>query len=233
MIITKFILINNKTKMLQQTLKDFGAQLLLEFTREIIRNTKTYQTTTITKEVKKILYQKKELKEIPKKMDIPLIVYEKIKGDEERILQLKKAEIKQEFKPKEKRVQLQRHRRHIKASAFIPELMLPETVRNLKPMPTSQYIHLGKLDVLIRDPLVKTIECNGSDEKITVTGLMGRKNTKIVLNSNEINEIISKFSEASRIPISEGLFKVVFGRLVFSAMVSALVGSKFIMRKIA
>ena len=109
--------------------------------------------------------------------------------------------------------------------------MLPETVGNLRPIPTSQQIYLEKLDVLIRDPLVKTIECNGSGEKIVVTGLMGRKNTEIVLNSNDIDGIITKFSGASRIPISEGLFKVVFGKLVLSAIVSTLVGSKFIIRK--
>ena len=120
----------------------------------------------------------------------------------------------------------------IKVTWFKPEEpMLPETVGNLRPIPTSQQIYLEKLDVLIRDPLVKTIECNGSGEKIVVTGLMGRKNTEIVLNSNDIDGIITKFSGASRIPISEGLFKVVFGKLVLSAIVSTLVGSKFIIRK--
>ena len=220
--------------MLQQTSEDFRRNLILEFTKEIIKNTETYKTTIITKEVKKILYQKKEIKEIPKKINIPLIVYEKIKEDKERVLQLKKAE--QEFGPKQisrmrsiPRVQLQGHPRQTR----IPESMLPETVGNLKPMPTSQSINLDKLEVLIRDPLVRTIECNGSDEKIVVTGLMGRKNTEIVLNANEIEGIISKFSEASRIPVSEGLFKVVFGRLIFSAMISSMVGSKFIIKKMS
>ena len=83
--------------MLQQTSEDFRKNLILEFTKEIIRSTQTYKTATITKKVKKVLYQKKEERKIPKKMDIPLIVYEKIIGDKERILRLKKAEAEQEY----------------------------------------------------------------------------------------------------------------------------------------
>ena len=94
-------------------------------------------------------------------------------------------------------------------------------------------IDLGKLHPLIRDPLVKVIECNGPDEKIIVIGAMGRKNTKIILTKEEINNTINKFSEAAKIPVHEGVFKVVFGTLIFSAMISEVVSSKFLIRKMA
>ena len=42
-----------------------------------------------------------------------------------------------------------------------------------------------------------------------------------------------KFSVASKIPVNEGLFKAAIGNLIISAVVSDIVGIKFVIRKIA
>ena len=60
---------------------------------------------------------------------------------------------------------------------------------------------------------------------------MGRKNTLISLDENEIKEVIKKFSDASKIPLSDGVVKIVFGRLILFAVFSELVSSKFIIKK--
>ena len=101
----------------------------------------------------------------------------------------------------------------------------------MRPIPTSQYLNLAKLNPLIKDPLVKVIECNGSGEKIGVNGVMGRKTTGIILSREEIEDVITLFSEATRIPVFEGFFKVVFGRLILTAVVSKVTDSKFIITK--
>jgi hypothetical protein len=67
---------------------------------------------------------------------------------------------------------------------------------------------------------------------VYVTGNMGNKKTGIVLSKDEIDEIINKFSEASKIPLGEGVFRVAVGKLVFSAIVSDVVSSKFIIKKL-
>jgi type IV secretory pathway ATPase VirB11/archaellum biosynthesis ATPase len=79
--------------------------------------------------------------------------------------------------------------------------------------------------------LVKNIECSGPDEKIIVSGAMGRKPTSITLSKEQIDEIIERFSQATRIPVSEGIYKVVHGNLILSAIVSEIIGSKFIIKK--
>jgi len=237
-------------KMLKQTSKNFKKFFLLEFTKELIRSTETYKELRIKKEVKKIIHEKlikpePSQKKLLEKNILRGVIKEKIKIDSESIAQLKKEEILSEFKkfysltkPVKRQEPIKPSLRApfsytIPAPLKIPEPRLPETVQHLRPILTSRMIDLGKLHPLIRDPLVKVIECNGADEKIIVMGKMGRKSTKIILIKEEIDEIINKFSEATKIPVHEGIFKVVFGRLIFSAIVSEVVSSKFLIRKMS
>jgi hypothetical protein len=226
--------------MLKQTSKNFKKFFLLEFTKELIRSTETYKELRIKKEVKKVIHEKLIKPKLPqekllKKKILRGAVKEKIKRDSEMMSQLKREETLAEFK---KFYSLTKPVKpsfpyRIPAPLKIPESRLPETVQYLRPIPTSRMIDLGKLHPLIRDPLVKVIECNGPDEKIIVIGAMGRKNTKIILTKEEIDNTINKFSEAAKIPVHEGVFKVVFGTLIFSAMISEVVSSKFLIRKMS
>ena len=113
----------------------------------------------------------------------------------------------------------------------IPEPKLPPTLQYLKPTPTNIQIDLEKLNPLIKDSAVKTIECNGPDENIIVRGTMGTKRTNIILSEEEINQVMKKFSETKKIPLHEGIFRVVVGRLILSAIISDVIGSKFIIKK--
>jgi len=115
----------------------------------------------------------------------------------------------------------------------IPEPALPETVSYLKPIPTSEQIDLGKLNALRRDPLVKVIECSTFEENVFVVGIMGRKKTPIKLNKEEKEDILKKFSQTAKIPLTEGLFKAAVGNLVISAVISEIAGIQFVIRKIS
>ncbi len=113
----------------------------------------------------------------------------------------------------------------------IPEPRLPPEFRYLRPVPNIREIDLGKLNPLINDRAVETIECTGPDKAITVSGRMGTKPTEIILDNAEVEDIILRFSKMSRIPADIGLFKVVVGHLVFSAVISDVVPSRFLIRK--
>ena len=113
----------------------------------------------------------------------------------------------------------------------IPETRLPPHLQYLKPIPRKMEIDLEKLNPLIKDPAVKVIECNGPDEHIFVRGTMGTKPTNIVLSNEEINSIIKTFSQISKIPIHVGIYRVVVGRLILSAIISEVIGSKFMIKK--
>ena len=114
----------------------------------------------------------------------------------------------------------------------IPKTQLPPRFQYLKPTPTKLEIDLGKLNPLVSDPLVGEIECSGANQNIIVVGTMGKKKTNIFLSREEIEDVINKFSEVSKIPVQEGVFKVVAGNYIFSAVVSNLITSRFIIKKI-
>ncbi len=119
-----------------------------------------------------------------------------------------------------------------KRTLTIPEQTLPPHLQYLKPVPGNIEIDLEKLNPLIKDPAVKFIECNGPDEHIIVRGEMGTKPTSIVLSKEEINKITKTFSQISRIPTHDGVYRVVVGRLILSSIISDVVGTKFTIKKL-
>jgi len=62
---------------------------------------------------------------------------------------------------------------------------------------------------------------------------MGIKKTNIRLSKGEIDQTIEKFSQAKKIPIHEGILKIAAGRLVLSAIISDVIDSKFIIKKMS
>ena len=203
--------------MLQKTSRNFREFFLLEFTRELInqsylKNKDQFDKINTLhkvsqKDVKKRLLPKKKLNdsEFMKSLSKPL------ETSTQHVL----------FK-----------KRQAKPVLRVPEPRLPPALRYLTPTPTNQQIDLERLNPLIQDPLVKTIECNGPGQQIIVKGNMGTKKTSIILNDDEIDDVLQRFSKAAKIPIHEGVFRVALGKLVLSAIVSNIVGVKFVIKKI-
>jgi hypothetical protein len=120
-----------------------------------------------------------------------------------------------------------------KLSLWIPEPRLPPHIQYLKPTPIKKSIDLGKLNPLINDRFVKTIECHGPGENIIVKGSMGTKKTGIILSKEEIEDIIQRFSKETKIPVQEGIYKVVSGILIFLAIISEVTDKKFTINKMS
>jgi hypothetical protein len=118
-----------------------------------------------------------------------------------------------------------------KIGLSIPDSKFPIHIQYIKPVPVNKDIELGKLNPLINDRMVNLIECYGPGENIVVQGGMGIKKTGIILDKEEIDNIIQRFSRETKIPVQEGIFKVVAGRLIFLAIISEIVGSKFTIKK--
>jgi hypothetical protein len=116
-------------------------------------------------------------------------------------------------------------------SFIIPESKLPPHLEYLKPVPVADVeIDLFKLNPLIKDSAVKLIT-GSQDDKVTVTGLMGTRQTAIILSKEDIDRIINAFSEKSKIPVREGIYKVTVGNLILSAVISKVVGTRFVIKK--
>jgi len=239
------------------TQKEFGEYFLLEFTRELIRNSASIDIYKLNR----LINQKEERikeEEIKEKKSI-----KKFEVAERKIIQELKTEEKKSIKEliKEKIGQRERYLSSIKSEGegtfskeknpfinesyknvikkdlpgrtlFIPEPMLPENLRYLRPIPTRDEIDLGNINTLIQDPVVRVIECHGPNKEIVIAGVMGTKQTNLTLTEEEIEKIIEKFSKQTKIPLEEGFFKAVSGKLIISAIYSKSLESKFIIKKI-
>jgi hypothetical protein len=114
----------------------------------------------------------------------------------------------------------------------IPESRLPERLQYLKPTIQNIEIDLGRLNPFLQDPIVRRIECNGPGEMVIVR-VPSPKYTDIILDKEEISEIVQVFERMSKIPATEGIYKVVVGKFIFSAIISEVIGSKFSINKMA
>jgi len=112
----------------------------------------------------------------------------------------------------------------------IPEPIFPERLRYIQPAPNNIEISLGRLDQIMKDPIVRAIECNGPNTTIVVRN-PNQKMTDINLTKEEINEIIKRFSDIARIPLNEGVIRIAAGKYILAAIYSEMIGSKFIIRK--
>lgn len=191
---------------------DFKKIFLIKFTEELIR----YSEKRELRKLQGIIESREKTRFIPR---------EEIAVAEPEII------VRYEKIPAKQIRRIARTREIAKSKLFIPESKLPEHLEYLKPMPTAGVeIDLWKLNPLIKDPAVRVIEVN-PDEKVVVTGKMGTKPTGIILNKEDINRVISEFSKVSKIPIEEGIYRVAIGNLVLSSIVSEVIGSKFIIKK--
>jgi hypothetical protein len=90
---------------------------------------------------------------------------------------------------------------------------------------------LNKLNNLMLDPTVQTIECPGPGKQVTVYRSGFIQNTNIFLTTDEIKKIMSEISEITKIPIIPGVFKAALGNFVITSVVSEFVGTRFIIQK--
>ncbi len=113
----------------------------------------------------------------------------------------------------------------------IPEPRLPMHLQNIQPIPTNYPIPLGKLEKLINNPSVQAVECPGPDQEI-ILRTPQPKQTKVKLTKEEIDTLIKGFAQTAGIPLNQGLNTFVVGSLKLSAIISDIIGSKFILKKI-
>lgn len=196
----------------------------LELTRLLIQN--SYPKTFEIKSPEEIL----EIREVKKEMQqehLEKHVKEAVRLQKQTPeIRLDESTFRSEFVKKLQQPEKQKIR-----ILKVPKTNLPPHLQYLKPIPRNEEIYLGKLNFLLQDPVIRDIECDGPDREIIVSGTMGTKKVRMVLTKEEIDEIIKKFSEISKIPADEGLFKIVAGKLMFTAIISRIASSRFLIRK--
>jgi len=89
----------------------------------------------------------------------------------------------------------------------------------------------GKITPLLNDPSVSSIECSGMGKPLMIIRAGQRQMTKIILSAREIKEILQEISDAVHIPLLEGVFRAAVDNFSISAVISEMIGSRFIIKK--
>ncbi len=101
--------------------------------------------------------------------------------------------------------------------------------------PTSQQdlieYGLEKISPILSDPAVLSIECQGPGKPLLINKSGAIQVSPISLSQEEINSMMAKISEKTRIPIISGTFKAAFLNYLATGVISNFVGTRFIIQK--
>jgi hypothetical protein len=89
----------------------------------------------------------------------------------------------------------------------------------------------GKISPLLNDPSLSIIECLGKGKDLMIVRAGQKQRTRINLNEKDILGILGKVAEKSHIPMVEGVFRASVEGFSISAVISELVGSRFVIKK--
>lgn len=89
----------------------------------------------------------------------------------------------------------------------------------------------GKIQVFLEDNSVSSIECPGPGQPIVVVRAGQKQFTRITLSPEEIKELLNEVSDSAHIPLLEGVFRAAVDNFSINAVVSEMIGSRFIIKK--
>jgi hypothetical protein len=89
----------------------------------------------------------------------------------------------------------------------------------------------GRITLLLQDPSVSVIDCNGPGKPVVVTRYGRKQVTKINLSVDEIAKILDTISMGAHIPLMDGIFRAAVDDFSVTAIISEMVGSKFSIKK--
>jgi len=89
----------------------------------------------------------------------------------------------------------------------------------------------GKITPLLNDPSVSSIECQGQGRPVMIIRAGQRQPTKIILSADDIKSILQKVSDTIHIPLLEGVFRAAADNFAINAVISQMIGSRFIIKK--
>ncbi len=87
----------------------------------------------------------------------------------------------------------------------------------------------ARIDSLLTED-IKVIECANGTIRVKRNGEF--EQTTIFLNESEVKDLIKKFSEMTKMPISDNIFRATINNFAITAIVSDKIGSRFLIAKL-
>lgn len=89
----------------------------------------------------------------------------------------------------------------------------------------------GPLDGLIKDPSVSSIECQGEGKPLYVVQSGQKLRTKISLTEEQIMDLLEQIADDAMVPLLEGVFRAAVDNFTINAVISDMIGSRFVIKK--
>lgn len=118
----------------------------------------------------------------------------------------------------------------VKVEQVAPAVGVKPAVVGAKPAVVNEEGY-GKIDPLLDDPSVFTIECEGKGKELMVVRAGQRQKTRIVLEDSEVHNILERAADEAHVPLMEGIFRVNLPKFSVNAVISKMVGSRFVIKK--
>lgn len=109
----------------------------------------------------------------------------------------------------------------------IKPVTMPQEVRTETPQEPLRID--SRIDPLLAQD-IKIMECANGNIRIKRNGEF--EQTTIFLDEQEVKDLIKKFSEMTKMPISDNIFRATLNNLSITAIVSDKIGSRFFITKI-
>ena len=138
-------------------------------------------------------------------------------------------------RPVPPRVMHQRHvpprHVHLPRVPTVPHTPFPNPLQPKVNKTTGHVEGYGKINAFLEDPTITTIECPGPGKPIVIVRAGQRQITRIVLGPDEIQDILDTVADEAHIPLLEGVFRAAVDSFAISAVISEMIGSKFVIKK--
>ena len=113
----------------------------------------------------------------------------------------------------------------------IPQEQKIESVLPQKQTEINISQNYGKIQNFLEEPAISSIECPGPGKPVSIIRAGQRQMTKITLSPDEISELLKKISDSAHIPLMEGVFRAAVDNFNINAVVSEMIGSRFVIKK--
>lgn len=112
-------------------------------------------------------------------------------------------------------------------------IAVPKQTAQVHPLRTAtgELINVGKLSAFLSDPSVTGVECPGPDKNVLVNKSGIVQAVPTTMKADEIEIVLKEFSEKTKIPLLPGVFKALYNNLLITAVISDIVGNRFIIEK--
>lgn len=185
------------------------------------------ETETLQKSHTSQKISEKESKEEKyEKPHITLHKHEKKEGKKDTYVSVKGSHVKLPY-------HVMRSKMHAPVRRRLQRKPIQKPQRQLaKPAPPLLIRSMLKIERILNDQMVTSIECPGPNIPINVSTGGFSKSTPIRFSEEEIDKIMSEVSQKTKIPVNpKGIFKAVIGNLIIISIASEHVGTRFIVQK--